>query len=381
MPTKSICIPQMGEGLREARIVALLKQPGELVKRDEPIYQMETDKAIMDVESPYEGTLKEWVAKIDDILPIGAEIAKMETTDEENTFDTSSPQLNTDTTSISRRTDIPPRTRAYAKSLGITDETLEHIPAQSSKLMPEDIDVWQSLQKPGHTHPFYTDQSQSQKQKLLSSRLSRAVQLVVPGTIHVVCSWENLEKTHTHLKTKDSFKKVSIFTLFAYCVAQVIKDHPALRSTLVGDNILRIYNHLQMGIAVSLPQDELVLAVIKDSDTLDWPTFAKQMRVQIEAAREGKDQASESVTLSITNMQNFGIRDGVPVVVPPAAGTLFLGEVYIASIYTENEVKTQRCVNLSLTIDHRILNGVGAAQFINALKHQVENCNQLFSSL
>ena len=94
MPTKSICIPQMGEGLREARIVALLKQPGELVKRDEPIYQMETDKAIMDVESPYEGTLKEWVAKIDDILPIGAEIAKMETTDEEDTFNTSSPQLN-----------------------------------------------------------------------------------------------------------------------------------------------------------------------------------------------------------------------------------------------------------------------------------------------
>src|SRR2546423_14514855 len=77
MPTVSVRIPQIGEGLQEARLVAILKQPGDMVKRDEPIYQMETDKAVMDVESPYEGELIEWLADVDTVLPIGAEVARM----------------------------------------------------------------------------------------------------------------------------------------------------------------------------------------------------------------------------------------------------------------------------------------------------------------
>ena len=81
MPEVSLNIPQIGEGLQEARLVAVLKQPGDAIKRDEPIYQMETDKAVMDVESPYEGTLVEWLAEIDELLPIGAPVAKMETSD------------------------------------------------------------------------------------------------------------------------------------------------------------------------------------------------------------------------------------------------------------------------------------------------------------
>src|SRR5258706_12471230 len=77
MPTVSVRIPQIGEGLQEARLVAVLKQPGDKIKRDEPIYQMETDKAVMDVESPYEGRLSEWSAAVDTILPIGGEGAKL----------------------------------------------------------------------------------------------------------------------------------------------------------------------------------------------------------------------------------------------------------------------------------------------------------------
>ena len=78
MPTIAITIPQLGEGLQEARLIATLKQPGERVRRDEPIYQMETDKAVMDVESPYEGVLTAWLAEADAILPIGGEVALMD---------------------------------------------------------------------------------------------------------------------------------------------------------------------------------------------------------------------------------------------------------------------------------------------------------------
>src|SRR2546426_5152078 len=74
-----IRIPQLGEGLQEARLIRFLKQPGEAVAQDEPIYEMETDKAVMEIESPAAGILESWSAKEDDVLPIGALIGRIET--------------------------------------------------------------------------------------------------------------------------------------------------------------------------------------------------------------------------------------------------------------------------------------------------------------
>ena len=78
MPVISVRIPQLGEGLQEALLVELLKQPGDTIRRDEPIYTMETDKATTDVESPYDGKLVEWLVEPGTVLSIGHEIAKME---------------------------------------------------------------------------------------------------------------------------------------------------------------------------------------------------------------------------------------------------------------------------------------------------------------
>ena len=76
--TKNILVPQMGEGLQEVRIIEFLKRPGEAVHRDDILYSMETDKATMEVESPYEGRLSEWLASEGDVLAIGAPIAVIE---------------------------------------------------------------------------------------------------------------------------------------------------------------------------------------------------------------------------------------------------------------------------------------------------------------
>src|SRR5579859_835670 len=78
MPIVDILVPQMGEGLQEVILLDFHKQPGDTVKRDELIYSMETDKATMEVESPYEGVLREWLAKEGDVMEIGAPIARME---------------------------------------------------------------------------------------------------------------------------------------------------------------------------------------------------------------------------------------------------------------------------------------------------------------
>lgn len=397
MPTVSVNIPQIGEGLQEARLVAVLKEPGQSVKRDEPIYQMETDKAVMDVESPYEGVLVEWLAPVDTILPIGGAVARMEVADgvEEvgagghgpaPTATVEAPVAATESRSDSRNANIPPRTRAYAKEKGISDDQLASIPSATGKLMPGDIDAFLSggapapAVKSGESRGgSYQENAVPQKQRLLASRLVRGTQLVVPGTITVAANWEPIEAQRAIAKVSGSDFQPSAFTMFAYAVVQALKDFPAFRSTLVNDETLRTYDHVSLGIAVSLPGDELVLAVVDQADTLDWRTFATKTREQIELARSGKDQAHEGVTMSLTNMQSFGLRDAVPVVVPPAVGTLFLGEVYNGVAQDSKELTLRRYANLALTFDHRILNGVGAAEFIKAVKANVEAIASLIS--
>lgn len=393
MPVVSLRIPQIGEGLQEARLVAVLKQPGDKVRRDEPIYQMETDKAVMDVESPYEGTLVGWLAAVDTILPIGGEVGQMEVADgvEEmaaghgpapaptQASGPAAPVTAGGAGSGTRRTDVPPRTRAYAKEKGVSEEVLATIPAAGSKLMPEDIDAFigGGAAPAAPASAFACDEAPlSQKQRLLSSRLVRGSQLVVPGTITVAANWGPIDNLRARIKASGDEFQPSAFTAFAYAATQALKEHPLFRSTLVGDGVLRTFHRVHLGIAVSLPSDELVIAVVDDADTLDWRTFAEKSRAQIELARGGQDQAHEAVTVSLTNMQGFGLRDAVPVVVPPAVGTLFLGEVY-NGLSPESEAGVIRCVNLTLTFDHRVINGVPAAEFLNAVKRNVETISAL----
>ncbi len=395
MSIVAVRIPQIGEGLQEARLVAVLKNPGDKVKRDEPIYQMETDKAVMDVESPYEGVLTEWLAEVDTVLPIGGEVAHMEVADgvQEHEVHGSAPSsIQTEeamavssggASAAARNANIPPRTRAYAKEKGISDADLAMIPAASSKLMPSDIDAYLSGSGKAATKAVesvggpFAEAPLSQKQRVLSSRLVRGSQLVVPGTITVVTGWEEVEKLRHEYKASGGDFQPSAFTMFAFAVARALRDHPSFRSTLRGEETLRTYEHASLGIAVARPGDELVLAVVEDSDALEWKEFATRIRERVHEAREGKDQANEAVTISLTNMQAFGLRDAVPVVVPPAVGTIFLGEVYKTIDEKAAELKLRTVVNIVLTFDHRLMNGVGAANFINAVKENVEGIGSL----
>lgn len=395
MPTVAVRIPQIGEGLQEARLVAVLKQPGEKVRRDEPIYQMETDKAVMDVESPYEGVLKEWLAPVDTILPIGGEVAMMDVADGISeipaahgspvaTSTSAGPAAQTEAPAASRLQGIPPRTRAYAKEKGIPDEVLASIQPAGSKLMPSDIDVHlagggvagSAGVSPASTGNF-TESPVPGKQRVLNSRMVRGNALVVPGTITVSVNWDGIEGLRGRIKAKGGDFQPSAFTMLAYCVAQTLRDFPAFRTTIPNDDTYRTYNHANLGIAVSLPGDELVIAVVDDSDTLEWRDFATKAREQIDLARTGKDQANESVTISLTNMQNYGLRDAVPVVVPPSVATLFIGEVFNSIDPQATEIKMQRTCNLVLTFDHRVINGAGAANFMKAIKEKIETVSSL----
>ncbi len=391
MPIVSVRIPQMGEGLQEARLVEFLKNPGDHIKRDEPIYVMETDKAVTEVECPYEGTLVEWVSEPNAVLPIGTEVARMEVAQgvREITMEHAGPAASrslrasdtpaaapaASTAGVAAKTGnvpIPPRTRKYLRDKGLL-EVADQIPALGGKLMPEDIDRYLAARATpaGTTTAAYTEQPLPQTQLTLNYRLKRGAEACVPATIVVQVDWENIAAAREQVRGTDQDE--TGFSMLLWCVAQVMKSHPGFRSTLSSDGkTLKTFEHVNLGVAVAIPGDLLRTAVVQRADAMSRAEFRESLKQQIEKVRQGADQIDATTTMTVSNIGAANVLLGVPVVVKPAVATLAVGEVFERPVRGTQGVEFRRASMLALTFDHLVVNGVGAANFLNELRQTLE---------
>lgn len=451
MPTISVRIPQMGEGLQEARLVEYLKRPGDRVRRDEPIYVMETDKAVTEVESPFAGTLIEWLVEADSVLPIGTEIARMEvdaatagevSTDSHGTH-AGAATLGTDAIDESSVADeapvasqsrlavsagpatvrltphltgnlgvpIPPRTRKYLRECGLID-AIARIPALGKKLLPADVDRYLSAMSeadsvgtraangarpnsdtlaptasvpagasipeasfagatlPGANDSF-TEATLSKTQQTLNYRMYRGMQACIPAVIEVDVDWTRLVTAREALRQEYN---ATGFALTLWCVAQTMRNFPLLRSSLAADGkTLRTYRHVNLGVAVAVENGLLRTAVIRHADNLSLPIFIPTLQTQVEKVRLGEDQIDATTTVMVSNIGSAGVRAGIPVIVTPAVATIAVGRVGWTPVpLPQGGIGFQQSANLTMTFDHRIVNGVGAAEFLVAVKESME---------
>ncbi len=438
MPVVSVRIPQLGEGLQEARLVEFLKQPGDHVKRDEPIYVMETDKAVTEVESPYAGGLVEWLVDPDSVLPIGTEIAKMEVAEgvrempadhlppsgassrgpqpspaetgrgrqtavppaEEFHPSGDNPATRTFGSGQSKRDSavraaqgvpIPPRTKRYLKDKKLLAYA-HQIPAAGTKLMPTDVDAFIANGGPRPEaepaaessatalpagNAAFEESILSSAQQTLNYRMARGAQVALPAVLITDLDWTALSAARD--LTRDSGGPSS-FAMLLWCIVQAMREHPALRSSLSTDGkTRRTYQHVNLGIAVSLPGDVLKTAVVRDADTLDQRQFFAQLADRVQEARDGQDQIDAATTVTVSNVGTARMRVGIPVVVTPAVATIALGAVRNEPVPTEDGFSFQKKAALTMTFDHRLMNGVGAANFLNAVSQRVANFELLVS--
>lgn len=372
MPIVDVLVPQMGEGLQEVLVVEFFKKPGDTIRRDEPFYSMETDKATMEVECPHKGTLVEWLAGEGDTVAIGIPICRMEVTEEAAAA--SVPEAappapsnggtregNTSTGAVDLRS-IPPRTRAYAKEKGIEDDVLVTVPATGGKLMPADIDAF--LDKQPTTPSEWTERPLSPQDKTFIYRLRRSAEQAVPATAKRQINWGPVRAYANTQKTAMPDNPPSSFNCVAYAIAQAVKEHPKFRSTLLREEIVREHKHVNLGIAVAVPTGELTVAVVPAADALSFDEFVSASKANIAVARGGTDQATESTQLLLTYMGPYEIMDAVPVLVAPAAAVIFIGSPF--------EQGDKLMVNLVLTFDHRLVHGVEAAEFLKSIAKNVE---------
>jgi pyruvate/2-oxoglutarate dehydrogenase complex dihydrolipoamide acyltransferase (E2) component len=212
----------------------------------------------------------------------------------------------------------------------------------------------------------------SAQQQVLATRLVRAARVAVPATIFQDASWELIKKARESIKGDPEKKEITSFAIFAWCVAQAVKLHPVFRSSLPQNSIMRVYRDVHLGVAVSLPNDDMTTAVLEGADTLNLLEFSRKLRRQVELAREGVDQARQPASLILTSMASFNIPHGIPVIVPPAVATLLLSAPQKKVVLQGTTPVNREFINLSLTIDHRVMNGSSAGAFLNEVKKKLE---------
>ncbi|TNH43938.1 biotin/lipoyl-containing protein [Photorhabdus luminescens] len=378
-----LLIPPMGEGTTEVVIIQLLKQVGDHVKRDEPVYEMETDKAAFTIESDVEGILEKWLAAENDIIPVGSPIAviraigemaepspvseeltpppeKMERVEEVEKIE----QVETAPKVSAPPARIPPKTRQYAQEHQIEAHILNQLAEKYGTLLPSHIDDY--LQQHRETKTSEKDNAENGNVGFLSrdqQRLNRAIRLnsatVQPCWAAKPLPIELVDNAIHHLtETSGQQEWITPFQVITYAISQALKKFPMLRSRPLDQERYHTYTDINLGIAFLDEKGDLSSLKVPSTQTMSFFEFRQHLNGVLDPDAE-KLPVDIDVPMMISYTGNDGATFAVPVIVPPSQSTLFIGAPH------------NKEMNLVLAFNHYLLNGVEASEFITEIIAQV----------
>src|SRR5205809_3426483 len=327
---QSITVPVMGEGIRNAKIVSLLKNPGDPIALDDELCEVETDKAVYPIQSSFAGVMGEWKTKVGDTVEIGHELGTL-FMDEASLAD----QLET---ASKESTDRKP----VEAAVSVAEPSSRGRTARHSNIEPA-----------------------------LSPTITRKLSRVIPANLQIDARWDAIRRARDGAKEKDGKNAASPSVMIAWSVVRAMEKHASFRRLILEDDQIVQNDDFDLGIAVALEGDRLATAVITKANKKSWPEFVKTYNKTVEATRGGRVDAMNA-SVVITSLGAFGVKAGAPIVVPPSVGTLFVGTAHRELIPNKNENESAEVITLSLTFDHRVVNGAGAASFANEIKKQIE---------
>jgi 2-oxoisovalerate dehydrogenase E1 component len=328
---QSITVPVMGEGIRNAKVVSLLKKPGEPVQLDDELCEVETDKAVYPIQSSFAGVMGEWKANVGDRVKIGQELG---------TIVTSEPAF-AEEFDVAAKESGDRGTVAAAVSAAEPDHRGRH--ARHYNIEPA-----------------------------LSPTITRKLNRVIPANLQIDARWNAVEEARETAKKKDGYNAPSPSVMIAWCVVRAMKKHAPFRRLILEDDEIVQHDDFDLGVAVALEGGRLATAVITNANQKNWPEFVKVYNETVAATRAGRVDAMNAPVV-ITSLGAFGVKAGAPIVVPPSVGTLFVGTAHRELISNKNKNESAEVITLSLTFDHRVVNGAGAAAFANEIKNEIES--------
>ncbi|MBI4528321.1 MAG: 2-oxo acid dehydrogenase subunit E2 [Deltaproteobacteria bacterium] len=386
---KEFKLPDVGEGITEAEIVRWLVKEGEWVKEDQDIVEIETDKALVTLPSPHTGKVLKFHAQEGRILKVGEVLLTLEEGTQASGDGTSK-----DRGSVVGQLDVEeeiaaaapvaraiPSVRALAKELHvelsevkgtgpdgrITKEDVERAAGKLSVKTAREGDAYGPVEKV----PLRG------LRRTIARHLSEAARRVADVTIWEDADITDLEKVRAKEKkvAEEKGVKLTYLPFLIKAAIQALKAHPYLNATLDDERdeiILKKYYNI--GIAVETV-DGLMVFVIKDADQKAILDLAGEIGVLAQKARQRKIELSElkGSTFTVTNYGVIGASYGTPIINYPEVAILGLGKIEDRPVIRDGQIVVRRIMPLSLAFDHRVIDGVEAARFLNVVIRHIED--------
>jgi 2-oxoglutarate dehydrogenase E2 component (dihydrolipoamide succinyltransferase) len=460
MAIVDLLMPKMGESIMEATILKWNKKPGDRVQRDESLLDIATDKVDSEVPSTAAGILKEILFAENDVVPVGAVIARIETevhaglpsdtgtgpeaqTDETpsssmvhtpvHNYDSQKPQPSTVNRQPSTDYNQPsngnenrfysPLVLNIANNEGVNLSELEKIPGTGNegRVTKKDILSYISKRKDGngfHTRPadepayaygtekvtggdsFLREEKNRQAESVISNiggnveiqEMDRMRRLIAEHMVRSkqtsphVTSFSEADVTNLvtwREKEKEEFEKregtkLTLTPLFIEALVRCIKKYPLINSSLQGDKII-IRKDINIGMATALPSGSLIVPVIKNADNYNRVGLARHVNTLAGNARNNKlkPEDIQEGTFTLTNVGVFGSLMGTPIINQPQVAILAVGAIKKRPVVIETDqgdsIGIRHMMYLSMSYDHRIIDGSLGATFLTAVAKELES--------
>lgn len=397
---QEVTLPRLNESMEEAKIVNWLKEEGQLVKRGESLLEVETNKATIEMESPCEGHLLKIIKGTGSEVPIGITLAIIGEKDEKleivgkpegnkatDNLAKYEYQRNTSSVGIDkgRSVDVQvekvfasPLAKKIAKENGINLSKVKGSSA-NGRIVKEDILKYiQSMSKSKSFGVERDTQDEvytfSGRRKIIASRMEESWTKIP----HFVLNQEVV--ADEILKLKDEFLrieniKISITVIITKAVIKALESYPALNAHVEGDS-LRIMKEKNIGIAMA-DEKGILVPVIKSAQKLSMSQISNRISELIKKVKENSvsNEDLECGTFTITNLGMYGIRSFSAIINPPEVGILAVGSLRESYMQWCGESKFLPVIDLSLSLDHRAVDGELGAKFLAEVKKFLENPN------
>ncbi len=385
----TITLPKLGESIVSATIVQWFRQVGERIERDEPLLEVSTDKVNSEIPSPVAGVVVEVLAPVGRELQVGEALAVIALA-ESGMEPSASPRAaalpaSTPAPAVSENHFLTPAVLRLLHEKNIPLSEIDRIPrtGQGGRLSKHDVESYcsKSSSAPACSHakpgPHVERVKMTSMRKAIAENMVKSfyeaphASLVTEVDVTRVVS--EIAQTKQAFLTQHGVK-LTITAYVARAIARAVHAYPLINASLEGDTIV-MKRFVNLGLAVSVEQGVMV-PVIRSCETLALAEISKQIAALAEKARTGKlaPQDVQEGSLTMTNFGMTGALIGIPIIRYPEVAIVGLGAITKRVVaLADDSIAIRSMMMVSLTFDHRVLDGIYGCNFLAELKKHLES--------
>jgi pyruvate dehydrogenase E2 component (dihydrolipoamide acetyltransferase) len=384
-------LPDIGEGLAEAEVAKWLVSVGDHVNEDQPVVEMMTDKASVELPSPGTGVVVEQLVAEGDVVKTGAVLYVLETDTQIGAPTGHAPAAEgqakstpaADVSSPGTGVLAPPAVRKLARELGVDLASVKGS-GPGGRISAEDVQKHgaRRAEKPG---PTQVEGGQRVRLRGVQKRMAETMALSARSIPHVTGFHEVEAGAFADLAVRlrrEAESKGARFpfdTLLVRAAAIALRRHPIFNASIdEGQGEIVMHEDVNVGVATATP-DGLIVPVVKHADTLDLNTLAAEVDRVASAAREGKTSVSDvqGGTFTISNTGAWRGGHGTSLIRPPEVGLVAFGRIEEKAVVRDGKVVARPMMPMSVTFDHRVIDGEAGLSFALTLRNLIEDPEQL----